>query len=76
MQRNARSAVQPPSKERRTMSQPDTDYFVRRAETQLRLAQAATMRAVAAAHYRIACAYLERTAASAATEDRRAQQAA
>ncbi len=38
----------------------DIDYFARRAEQEVRLAQRATHPAAVAAHYRLSTAYLER----------------
>lgn len=43
----------------------ETEYFVRRAEQEARLAQQATNPAVASAHYRLSTAYLERVHAPA-----------
>ena len=42
------------------MSQRDREYFARRAETQLMMAQTASSKAAVAAHYRMACDYIDR----------------
>lgn len=42
------------------MEAQEADYYTRRAEQQLRLAQVATVTAVTNAHYRMAFEYLER----------------
>ena len=47
----------------------DEDYYCRRADTQLKLAQRATVRAVAGAHYRLANLYLDLANVRSANDD-------
>jgi hypothetical protein len=42
------------------MSQDDRDYYERRAETEIALAQQASHKAAVQAHYELASAYLDR----------------